>query len=112
MGLVRYRSGYATADVQRMSVQRDFVSAAIDQWASLKSIPKLPQALALVQSSLTTDLSTGNIVWLAGALLRASTENMVTETLSGQRLLVERRVVLRAGPRRRGRDGKHLLQPL
>ncbi len=83
MGLVRYRSGYATADVQRMSVQRDFVSAAIDQWASLKSIPKLPQALALVQSSLTTDLSTGNIVWLAGALLRASTENMVTETLSG-----------------------------
>lgn len=83
MGLVRYRSGYATADVQRMSVQRDFVSAAIDQWASLKSIPKLPQALALVQSSLTTDLSTGNIVWLAGALFRANPENMVTETLSG-----------------------------
>lgn len=83
MGLVRYRSGYATADVQRMSVQRDFVSAAIDQWASLKSIPKLPQALALVQSSLTTDLSTGNIVWLAGALFRANPENMVTETLAG-----------------------------
>lgn len=83
MGLVRYRSGYATADVQRMSVQRDFISAAIDQWASFGNIAKLPQALALVQSSLTTDLSTGNVVWLAGALLRAGTGNLTAETMAG-----------------------------
>jgi LCP family protein required for cell wall assembly len=83
MGLVRYRSGYALADIQRTSVQRDFVSAAIDQWVSFKNIPRIGPALALVQSSLTTDLSTGNLLWLAGAMLRADTENMVTEIMPG-----------------------------
>ena len=83
MGLVRYRSGYALADIQRTSVQRDFVSAAIDQWISFKNIPRIGPALALVQSSLTTDLSTGNLLWLAGAMLRADPENMVTELMPG-----------------------------
>ena len=36
MGLVRFRSGYSRADLERVNVQRAFISAAMDQWISLK----------------------------------------------------------------------------
>ena len=34
MGLVRYRSGYSMADLQRVQVQRDFLMEAVRQWKS------------------------------------------------------------------------------
>lgn len=83
MGLVRFRSGYASADLQRMSVQRDFLSTAMKQWAKPSSILKAPQILTLAKTSLTTDLSTGNLIWLAGALLRCNKDEISTETLPG-----------------------------
>ncbi|MDD3165775.1 MAG: LCP family protein [Oscillospiraceae bacterium] len=83
MGLVRYRYGYATADIQRTSVQRDFISACMAQWLTVKNVVKFPAALALVQTSLETDLNAGNLIWLAGALKRCGTGNMETMILPG-----------------------------
>ena len=81
--LVRFRSGYAQADITRTQVQRDFVKAAFSQWASLKNIVKLPQLAKLVHDNVTTDLSLRNILWLGRTLLRCGVSNLQTDILPG-----------------------------
>lgn len=81
MGLVRYRYGYADADIGRVSVQRDFMMAAMSQWASVKNIPKLPQALKLITDNALTDLSTNNLIWLAQSVLQCGTDDMQMLTI-------------------------------
>lgn len=81
MGLVRFRSGYAMADLQRVNVQRDFLSAAMHQWLSVKNLFRLPKALKLLQSSTFTDLSTENLLWLGESVLLCGTGDMQMMTI-------------------------------
>ena len=84
MGLVRYRSGYAMADLRRVEVQRDFVAAAMDQWLSLWKAPRYPFALYELLSGTEGDLSFGNLVWIAEAAFRADLSELETATLPGE----------------------------
>lgn len=81
--LVRFRSGYTTADLGRVDVQRQFVSAAMDQWVSIKNIIKIPSALKLLTDASQTNLTSGNLVWLAEAMLSCDRQNIRTRTLPG-----------------------------
>lgn len=81
MELVRFRYGYADADIGRVRVQRDFMLSAIDQWVSWKNIWKAPAAFALLKAKSTTDLSVGNLVWLAEAVLSCGTDDMYMTTI-------------------------------
>ena len=83
MGLVRFRSGYATADLGRVDVQRDFVSAAAKQWVSPTLVFKTPQLVAWLGGNVETDLSVKELSWLAWAMLRCDLDNIQTETLPG-----------------------------
>ncbi len=83
MGLVRYRSGYAMADLQRVNVQRDFISACLDQWVTLGNALKAPRLIPLVTENITTDLSIPNLIWCAGAVMRCDTAQIETNTLPG-----------------------------
>lgn len=83
MGLVRFRYGYAEADITRTSVQRDFVSAAVDQWMGPKLLFKAPQLLHWLESNVETDMSLRNMLWLAWTMFGADTDNMTTEILPG-----------------------------
>ena len=84
MWLVRYRSGYAMADLERVNVQRDFLAAAIGQWKSLTRLPRAPWAAALLMRNTTTDLSYRNLCWVALTLVRCGTEGMESNTLPGE----------------------------
>lgn len=81
--LMRYRSGYAMADLERVNVQRDFVQAAMDQWMNPWLIVRLPIAGATVYQDVTTDLSPGNCIWLLRALLQCDATHIDTQTLPG-----------------------------
>lgn len=83
MGLVRYRTGYAMADLDRVNVQRAFVSAAADQWLDAGVILKAPRLWGWVQDHVETDLSLRNLIWLAKAMMRADRAAITTETLPG-----------------------------
>lgn len=83
MGLVRFRSGYATADLGRVDVQRDFVSAAAKQWVSPTLVFKTPQLVAWLGGNVETDLNVKELSWLAWAMLRCDLDNIQTETLPG-----------------------------
>lgn len=87
MWVVRYRSGYALADLQRVQVQRAFVNAAIDQWSSPTKIFRYPAAAMLLASNTTTDLSLRNLVWIGKAALTAD-NGMQMETLPGEAAMI------------------------
>ncbi|MGN1307743.1 MAG: LCP family protein [Faecousia sp.] len=93
MGVVRFRSGYADADIGRVSVQRDFMLAAIDQWVSVRNVLKLPQALSLFGKYAQTNLSMSNLLWLAESVLLCGTDDMYMTTmpfyLSGNYVVVD-----------------------
>ncbi len=81
MGLVRFRSGYTMADLQRVNVQRDFLMAALQQWTSLWNFYKVPKALSLLGDNSLTDLSTRNMIWLAESVLLCGTDDMNMQTV-------------------------------
>lgn len=83
MQVARFRSGYATADLGRIEVQRSLVSAAIRQWVSPKGAIHLPQAVKLVADHTNTDLSTRNLLWLAESFLLCSRSEINSATLPG-----------------------------
>ncbi len=83
MGLVRFRSGYALADLERVNVQRDFISACMDQWVTPGLALKAKDLLAVVTENVTTDLTSANLAWCAGAILRCDTAQIETNTLPG-----------------------------
>lgn len=88
MGLVRFRSGYADADLGRVQVQRQFLSALMEQAASLNGILKSPELLQILLSGAQTDLTAGNLLWLAKAALSVDLGNVKTATLPGSSRMI------------------------
>lgn len=83
MQVARFRSGYATADLGRIEVQRSLVSAALEQWVSVKGLLKLKKAVTLVTEHTNTDLSAGNLLWLAESLLICDRSGIESATMPG-----------------------------
>ncbi len=83
MELVRFRSGYADADLGRVQVQRAFLSAVMDQAVSLKGLIKSPQLLNVFLDNAYSDLAVPNYLWIARSLLFADLKNVQTVTLPG-----------------------------
>ena len=83
MQVARFRSGYATADLGRIEVQRELVSAALRQWVSPKGLLHLPKALKLIEESSNTNLTKSNLLWLAESFLLCSRSSIQTATLPG-----------------------------
>ena len=80
---VRYRSGYATADLGRLDAQKLFMEAFAER---VQSLPKA-QALRLLAASLTalqTDLPLPGILRIVSALEACSAESIRFVTLPGQ----------------------------
>ena len=84
MWLVRFRSGYAMADLERVRVQRDFLNAAIRQWKSLTHLPRAPYAAVLLMRNTETDLSYRNLCWIALTLVRCASGGFDSDTLPGE----------------------------
>ena len=83
MGVVRYRAGYADADLSRVQVQRSFLTAAIDQLISPEGIAKAPQLLNVLLQHTDTDLSAAHLLWLAESALLADRQDIRNVTLPG-----------------------------
>jgi LCP family protein required for cell wall assembly len=88
MGLVRFRSGYAAADITRVSVQRDFISAALSQWLTVKNVGKVPGLMRLIKDKVVTDLDTRELVWLALALARCGTDDAGSAVIPGSGAMI------------------------
>lgn len=71
VGLVRFRSGYAEADLKRTEVQRDFLMAAAKQWVGPGMVLKVPTLLGWAEKYAETDMGKDNLLWLGKALIES-----------------------------------------
>ena len=83
MWVVRFRSGYANADIGRTEVQRAVLKTAMKQWLRPKTLAALPGLWRIYQENLTTDLSVRNIVWIARVLLKGMGGDIEANVLPG-----------------------------
>jgi len=85
MEVVRWRknndgAGYADADIGRIGTQQAFLRTVAAQAMRLENAPALAQVFS---DYVTTDLSLGNLVWLAGEALSIGAEGVRFHTLPG-----------------------------
>lgn len=88
LGLLRFRFGYVDQDIGRQNVQKEFLKACLDQWATADNFGKLKDALSLFQSQSLTDLDTKHFLWFGWNLLTIGFGNIYTDTLPGYATMI------------------------
>lgn len=76
----RYRE-YPMGDIDRISVQQDFLKAAIKQMLSLGNALKAPEIINIIFENLDTDLSVRNMKWYVTQLLSLKSEDISFMTM-------------------------------
>ena len=82
LATLRYRSGYADADLGRIRVQRKVISECMKQWVRPSKLVLLPEVLELIQEESLTDLSVNNFLWIGKTIL-TSMGDITSDTLPG-----------------------------
>ena len=82
MQLVRFRS-YPMGDIQRVSVQQDFLRTVIDQSLSVGNLTKVNEVARIISENLTTNLTLGNLVYLGSKLLSVTMDDISFYTMPG-----------------------------
>lgn len=80
-GLVRYRDGYARADLDRVKVQQQFVTALIEQKFNAKYIAKIPKIYGVLKDSLKSNLALDELLVYSDEILEAGVTSIETHTL-------------------------------
>ena len=91
MELVRFRKGYASQDIQRTKVQQEFLRALAKKVLSVSSLTKLKEFADVFSTYVTTDLTVGNMLYLAKALMQCDFDAMKTYTLEGEGAMINGR---------------------
>lgn len=84
MGLVRFRKGYATQDIQRTQTQQAFLKALAKKYLSVTTLSKLGELADIFYENVLTDLTVGNIAYFGQELLKCNFDEMYTHTLEGE----------------------------
>lgn len=88
MELVRFRKGYASQDIQRTKVQQEFLRALAKKVLSVSSLTKLKEFADVFSTYVTTDLTVGNMLYFAKALMHCDFDAMKTYTLEGEGAMI------------------------
>ena len=88
MGLVRFRKGYASQDIQRTQVQQQFLKALAKQCLSVSSLTKLKEFADIFAEYVTTNLTTGNMVWFGKELQACDFDSMQAYTAEGEGAMI------------------------
>ena len=81
VGVMRFRSGYATADIGRIGTQQDFLMSIAGQFLSLGNIPKLGEFIEIFEQYVFTNLDASNIAFFARQFLQCKSENIQFYTM-------------------------------
>ena len=79
--LCRYRKNYVNGDIDRISLQHDFLQAAARQFISLGAIPNLGKVVQLVISSVDSDLTAANVAFFLRSAVQCRAEDVAFYTM-------------------------------
>jgi LCP family protein required for cell wall assembly len=85
-GVVRYRSGYANADIGRGNVQKMFMTAlfkTIQDKANIFNIGKITDVCNIISDNLYTNMSTKDLIYFANNAMTLSLEYVTFMTMPG-----------------------------
>ena len=88
LGVVRFRhnndgTGYGTEDIGRIGTQQAFLKAVAKKMMSALSLDTLSSYAMIFSKHVKTDLSMGNLVWIATEALSMGMDNIHFHTLPG-----------------------------
>ena len=81
--VVRFRKGYATADIGRIGTQQDFLKSVAKQLLTLGNIPNLPRFLEIFEEYVTTNMTAANISFFVRQFLLCKSEDINFHTAPG-----------------------------
>ena len=81
--VVRFRSGYASADIGRIGTQQDFLKSVASQMLTLGNIPNLPTFIDIFEEYVVTNMSASNLAFFARQFLLCKSEDINFHTLPG-----------------------------
>ena len=87
--VVRFRhnndgSGYGSEDIGRMQTQQNFLKAVARQTLTLSNVGKVDEFVKIFQTYVETDLTLGNLAWLAKEAISIGAENISFSTLPNE----------------------------
>ncbi|MBR6808210.1 MAG: LCP family protein [Clostridia bacterium] len=97
-GFVRFRKGYATADLGRQNAQKQFMAALLKKVKSSISISNVGEIADQIITYVDTDMSVADLVYFGQAILKCDLSNMNMFTMPGN-LVSQYFVMNRAGVR-------------
>ena len=83
-GFVRYRSGYANADLGRIEAQRYFLQELVKQKLSFKYIAKVPDVFEVLEGDLRTNYNCVDIISQMFKMIGMNSENINSYSLPGE----------------------------
>ena len=83
IGVMRFRSGYASADIGRIGTQQDFLMSIASQFLTLGSIPHLTEFIDIFTEYVETNMTTENLAFFARQFLMCSSEDIHFYTMPG-----------------------------
>ena len=89
MKVVRFRhnndgSGYGSEDIGRMQTQQNFLKAVASQTLTLSNVGKVDEFVEIFMEYVDTDLTLGNLAWLAKEAISMGAENIAFSTLPNE----------------------------
>ena len=89
LGVVRFRhnndgTGYGSEDLGRMQTQQNFLKAVAKQTLTVSNLDKVDDFVKIFQRYVETDLTLGNLAWLAKEAINMGVDNINFSTLPGE----------------------------
>ena len=89
LGVVRFRhnndgTGYGSEDLGRMQTQQNFLKAVAQQTLTVSNLDKVDDFVKIFQRYVETDLTLGNLAWLAKEAINMGVDNIQFSTLPGE----------------------------
>lgn len=80
--VVRYRD-YPMGDIDRISVQQDFLKTLANEMLSLGNIPNIGKVYSIYDEYVETNLASGNIAWFIREFMKLDPEQITFATMPG-----------------------------
>ncbi|MCL2814497.1 MAG: LCP family protein [Oscillospiraceae bacterium] len=85
--LVRFRSGYATADIGRIQTQQKFLSALAKKMLKF-DVQQISRLFDIAEKHITSNISAADTAWFAAKVLDVKLEDIVMYTVPGEHYMV------------------------
>lgn len=83
LGLARFRHTYENGDIDRIGVQQELIKVLAKQALKPENIIKLPTIVSLLMENVETDITAGEMLWLANAAKEVPMSSITTDILPG-----------------------------